>query len=99
MFLDLNSEYAKAKKCVKDLTPTVCNFTSQDEEAYNFQLDDYNPFCVNNRDPGATGSAHCSDFQPPATTTPTMIPCNKGDVISVKQLILFFMVTIYLLFM
>ncbi|KAJ7388878.1 hypothetical protein OS493_035218 [Desmophyllum pertusum] len=86
-------EYAKAKKCVKDLLSSQCTFSSQDAEVFDFQFDDYNPFCDNNRDPGATGSAQCSGFQPDSTTA---IPCNKSDVISVKKLILFFLLAICL---
>ncbi|KAL9960745.1 hypothetical protein ACROYT_G034238 [Oculina patagonica] len=92
----LCGEYATAKKCVKDLLPSECTFNSQDEEAFNFQLDDYNPFCGNNRDPGATGSAHCSDSQVVPTTA---VPCNKSNAVFSRQFILFFALAAYLVFM
>ena len=99
IFLYPNSDYVKAKKCLKNLLLSECIFNSQDEEAINFQLDDYNPFCANNRDPGATGSAHCSDYQVVSTTAvATILPCSKSNVISSKQLILFFLLAVYLVF-
>ena len=65
-------------------------FRPQDGEAFDFQYDDYNPFCTNNRDPGATGSTQCSDF--PLDPITNVMSCNKGDVTSVEHLTLFFSV-------
>ena len=36
-----------------------CNFTSEFLKSLEMQLGDHNPFCANNRDPGATGSDQC----------------------------------------
>ena len=36
-----------------------CKFPSDFFEAIKFDLIDYNPFCANNRDPGATGNDQC----------------------------------------
>ncbi len=60
---------------------------------FDFQFDDYNPFCENNRDPGATGSGQCADF--PLDPAPTVIPCNKSGVISAKQFVLLLLLAMY----
>ena len=36
-----------------------CKFPSDFFEAIKFDLVHYNPFCANNRDPGATGNDQC----------------------------------------
>lgn len=61
---------------------------------FDFQFDDYNPFCDNNRDPGATGSGQCDEF--PLDPAPTVTACNKSGVVSAKQFILFLLVAMYL---
>ena len=71
---DLNSEQAKAKKCVRDLLASECTFNSQGRELLNLALGDYNPFCANNRDPGATGNDQCYSFLPGPTQSPTRPP-------------------------
>ena len=89
ILLDPNSEYSKAKKCVKDLLTSQCTFSPLDARAFDFQYDDYNPFCANNRDPGATGSDQCVD------STPTTIACNRSGVVSTTQFILFLLMAMY----
>ncbi|CAH3178843.1 unnamed protein product [Porites lobata] len=56
---ELCSEYAKAKKCMKNLVASACSFSSSQQELLNLGFSDYNPFCENNRDPGATGNDQC----------------------------------------
>ena len=36
-----------------------CKFPTDIFEVIKFDLVDYNPFCANNRDPGATGNDEC----------------------------------------
>ena len=72
--LDLNSEYAKAKKCANDLLASECTVSSQTKIVLSLALSDYNPFCANNRDPGATGNDQCSRF----------LLASKSDGISMK---------------
>ncbi|KAL9960748.1 hypothetical protein ACROYT_G034241 [Oculina patagonica] len=55
----LCSEYAKAKQCVKKLIDSDCTFPSEAQEVLDLGYSDYNPFCENNRDPGATGKEQC----------------------------------------
>lgn len=57
--LHLNREYAKAKGCMKNLIASDCHFTSSEQEVIDLGLSDWNPFCENNRDPGATGKDQC----------------------------------------
>ena len=56
-----SSENADAKKCLKNVTETACTFDPKTKPALDLQLgfSDYNPFCDNNRDPGATGNDQC----------------------------------------
>ena len=93
ILLDPNSEYSKAKKCVKDLLMSQCIFSPKDAEVFDFQFDDYNPFCADNRDPGVTGSDQCVDFPP--DPTPTMIACNRSGVLSATQFILSLLMVMY----
>ena len=53
-------ENAKAKRCLKNLIDSDCNFPSYIKEVLDLSYGDYNPFCANNRDPGATGNDQCS---------------------------------------
>ncbi|XP_066030065.1 uncharacterized protein [Pocillopora verrucosa] len=55
----LCAEEAKRKKCVNNLIDSDCTFSSADREVLDLGLADYNPFCANNRDPGATGNDQC----------------------------------------
>ena len=72
--LNLDSEQAKAKKCVRDLLASECTFNSQTRQLLNLALGDYNPFCADNRDPGATGSDQCIGYLPGPTQSPTRPP-------------------------
>ena len=40
-----------------------CNFAAPTREALELAYSDYNPFCANNRDPGATGNDQCDGVQ------------------------------------
>ncbi|XP_078384990.1 uncharacterized protein LOC144667447 [Oculina patagonica] len=80
----LCSEQAKAKKCVRDLLESECTVNSQTKQLLDLALGDYNPFCANNRDPGATGKDQCYGYT------------SKSDVISAKQFILLFLLGLYL---
>ncbi len=57
--IELNREQAKAKQCLKKLMDSDCTFPSTVQEALDLSFGDYNPFCSNNRDPGATGKDQC----------------------------------------
>ena len=52
-------EYAESKKCLKDLIYSDCNYPAGSKKLFNFTLGVYNPFCADNRDPGATNNGHC----------------------------------------
>ena len=53
----------EAKRCVKNLIDSDCNFPSQAKEVLDLGFSDYNPFYADNRDPGATGSDQCDGVQ------------------------------------
>ncbi|XP_022809572.1 uncharacterized protein LOC111346558 [Stylophora pistillata] len=57
----LCAEQAKQKECLKNLIDSDCTFSFADREVLDLALADYNPFCANNRDPGATGNDQCYD--------------------------------------
>ena len=57
--VEFNREQAKAKKCLKKLVDSDCSFSSAEQEVLDLGFSDYNPFCSNNRDPGATGKDQC----------------------------------------
>ncbi|XP_022807644.1 uncharacterized protein LOC111344662 isoform X2 [Stylophora pistillata] len=59
----LCSENAEAKRCVRNLIDSDCNFPSQAKEIIDLGLSDYNPFCADNRDPGSTGNDQCYGVQ------------------------------------
>ena len=44
---------------MKNLTALDCHFTSSQQEVIDLDLSDWNPFCQNNRDPGATVKDQC----------------------------------------
>lgn len=55
----LCTEAAKAKKCMKGVV-SECNFPAYLKETLDKSYSDpYNPYCANNRDPGATGNGIC----------------------------------------
>ena len=47
------------KKCLKNLIHSDCTISHTGREVLNLSFADYNPFCANNRDPGATGNDQC----------------------------------------
>ena len=44
---------------MKNLAASACSFSSSEQELLDLGFSDYNPFCENNRDPGATGNDQC----------------------------------------
>ena len=52
-------EHAKSKKCLKNLIYTECTLSPETLELTELALADHNPFCADNRDPGATGNDKC----------------------------------------
>jgi len=58
-YIEFNREQAKAKKCLKDLMHSDCTFSPLIQEALDLDFGEYNPFCPNRRDPGATGKDQC----------------------------------------
>ena len=44
---------------MKNLVASACSFSSSAQELLDLGFSDYNPFCENNRDPGATGNDQC----------------------------------------
>lgn len=44
---------------MKNLTASDCHFTPSQQEVIDLGLSDWNPFCENNRDAGATGKDQC----------------------------------------
>ena len=56
-------ENAKAKRCLKNLIDSHCNFAAPAKEALELAYSDYSPFCANNRDPRATGNDQCDGVQ------------------------------------
>ena len=47
-------EYAESKKCFRDLIDSDCNYPTETKKMMDLYLGVYNPFCADNRDPGAT---------------------------------------------
>ena len=48
---------------MKNLIDSDCTISFTDREVLDLGFADYNPFCANNRDPGATGNDQCSGVQ------------------------------------
>ena len=44
---------------MKNLVASACSFPSRQQELLDLAFSDYNPFCENNRDPGAMGNDQC----------------------------------------
>ncbi len=44
---------------MKNLIDSDCTFPPEAQELLDLVFSDYNPFCENNRDPGATGKDQC----------------------------------------
>lgn len=58
-FPGFNREHAKAKRCWMKAIESDCKYSSDFFEAIRFDMVEYNPFCANNRHPGATGNDQC----------------------------------------
>lgn len=96
---ELCSENADAKKCLKNVTETACTFDPKTKPALDLQLgfSDYNPFCDNNRDPGATGKDQCDevkDLNNPLNNSPETAGMRIGvlQALLIPFLLLFFFV-------
>ena len=94
-----SSENADAKKCLKNVTETACTFDPKTKPALDLQLgfSDYNPFCDNNRDPGATGKDQCDevkDLNNPLNNSPETAGMRIGvlQALLIPFLLLFFFV-------
>ena len=89
--LVFNGENAKAKRCVKNLLACNCTFLEIIQKMFDTSLSDYNPYCANNRDPGATGNYQChGDKRNPTSATAS----RKSSVLQA----LFFPLLIWLFF-
>ena len=86
-----NREYAKAKKCSKNVIASICNFPTVTEEIFHFILGDYNPFCEDNRDPGATGKDQCYGYGSSYKGSPSTAVVNMG----VAQALLFYFLFLF----
>ena len=52
--------YAESKKCLRDLIDSDCNYPAETKKMLDFtSYGVYNPFCADNRDPGATKNDQC----------------------------------------
>lgn len=72
-FFNFNRENAKAKKCMKNLIASACTLPSTVQEMLDLAFSDYNPFCKDNRDPGAIGNDQCYGYSgSPATAVINM---------------------------
>ena len=72
-----------------------CTFPSSAQEVLDLAFSDYNPFCANNRDPGATGKDICHGVKdlnnplalwtspPPPFSTPTTISTTTSTTITI----------------
>ena len=48
------------KKCLKNVMLTECTFPPEALELFNLTFAGQNPFCTDNRNPGATGNDQCN---------------------------------------
>ena len=87
------------KKCLKNVTETACTFAPKTKPVLDLQLgfSDYNPFCDNNRDPGATGKDQCDevkDLNNPLNNSPETAGMRIGvlQALLIPFLLLFFFV-------
>lgn len=80
-------EQAKAKKCLKQLVDSDCTFSSLEQEVLDLAYSDYNPFCSNLRDPGATGKDQCEgvrDLNAAAGLKPSVIQALLFSLVSLS---------------
>ncbi len=54
---------------------------------FDLSFSDYNPFCANNRDPGATGNDQCDGVRDPSVD-PSKKPTIKGAAAHLKSSVL-----------
>ena len=86
-----NRENAKAKKCLKNVIASACNYPPGTQEIFDFTLGDYNPFCEDNRDPGATGNDQCYGYGSSSKGSPSTAVMNMG----VAQALLFYFLFLF----
>jgi len=63
---------------MKNLMHSDCTFSPLIQEALDLDFGDYNPFCPNRRDPGATGKDQCDgvrDLDNPLNAATGLKPC------------------------
>ncbi|XP_078343523.1 uncharacterized protein LOC144629183 [Oculina patagonica] len=80
-------ENAKAKQCLNKLIASDCTFPSVIQEMFDLSFSDYNPFCADNRDPGATGSDQCDGVRD-LSVDPSKKPTIKGAAAHLKSSVL-----------
>ena len=86
-----NRENAKAKKCLKNVIASACNYPPGTQEIFDLTLGDYNPFCEDNRDPGATGNDQCYGYGSWYKGSPSTAVMNMG----VAQALLFYFLFLF----
>lgn len=86
-----NRENAKAKKCLKNVIASACNYPPGTQEIFDLTLGDYNPFCEDNRDPGATGNDQCYGYGSSYKGSPSTAVMNMG----VAQALLFYFLFLF----
>ena len=91
--LHFNREHAKAKKCLKNVIASACNYPPGTQEIFDLSLGDYNPFCEDNRDPGATGNDQCYGYGSSSKGSPSTAVMNMG----VAQALLFYFLFLFFL--
>ena len=91
--LHFNREHAKAKKCLKNVIASACNYPPGTQEILDLSLGDYNPFCKDNRDPGATGNDQCYGYGSSNKGSPSTAVMNMG----VAQALLFYFLFLFFL--
>ena len=89
-------EQAKKKKCLKNLIDSDCTISFADRELLDLGFADYNPFCANNRDPGATGNDQCHGVKD--ISGPAGINAAVGIKPGVMQALLFGFLSIWFFF-
>lgn len=92
----LCAEQAKKKKCLKNLIDSDCTISFADREVLDLGFADYNPFCANNRDPGATGNDQCHGVKD--ISGPAGINAAVGIKPGVMQALLFGFLSIWFFF-
>ena len=76
---------------MKILVDSDCTISSADREVLDLGFADHNPFCANNRDPGATGNDQCygvEDINGHAGINPTVGFNTAASITGVMQALL-----------